>query len=50
MRRWFGEVIITFSQMTVLAEAGGFADASALKFEDSRRCVSLRRPRTSFVP
>ena len=30
VRRWFGEVIITCYQMTVLAEAGGSADASAL--------------------
>ena len=40
VRRWFGEVIITCYQMTVLVEAGGFGNASAPMFEDSRRCVS----------
>jgi hypothetical protein len=40
LRRWFGEVIITFYQMPVLVEARGFGSASTHLFEDSRRCVS----------
>ena len=40
MRRWVGEVIITFYQMPVLVEARGFGSASTHLFEDSRRCVS----------
>jgi len=40
VRRWFGEVIITFYQTTVLVEAGRFGNASTDVFEHSRRCVS----------
>ncbi len=40
VRRWFGEVIITCYQTTVLVEAGRFGNASAHLFEDSRRWVS----------
>jgi hypothetical protein len=46
VRRWFGEVIITCYQMTVLVEAGRFGNASTHVFEGSRRWFFLRRPRT----
>jgi len=42
-RRCSGENIIFRYQMTVLVEA---LSAETLLFEDSRRCVFLRRPRT----
>lgn len=40
VRRWFGEVIITCYQMTVLVETRRFGRASTQVFEDGRRCVS----------
>ena len=43
VRRWCGENIISRYQMTVLVEA---LFAETLLFEDSRRRVFLRRPRT----
>jgi len=40
VRRWFGEVIITCYQMTVLVETRRFGRASTQVFEDGRRWVS----------
>lgn len=37
VRRWFGEVIITCYQMTVLVETRRFGRASTQVFEDGRR-------------